>query len=174
MLKDKAQLYITTDEIKKICEKLGREIEKDYAGLELVIVCILKGSVIFTADLVRNINLPLKIEFVRLSSYGDNTNSSGNVRIVKDLTSNIENKHVLVVEDILDTGTTLEFFKKHLQALKPASIKLCTFLNKPSRRKKNIEADYCGKIIEDHFVVGYGLDVAEKCRNYPDIWYFKN
>ena len=161
--------YISKEEIEKLCLNLGKQIEKDYQGKELVVICVLKGSILFTADLVRHINLPLKIDFVRLSSYGNATESSGRVRIIKDLTFDISGKDVLVVEDILDTGTTLSFFKKHLEALHPRSVKLCTLLDKPSRRKVAIEADYVGRKIDDFFVVGYGLDYQEKCRNYPDI-----
>ncbi|MDZ4677201.1 MAG: hypoxanthine phosphoribosyltransferase [Oligoflexia bacterium] len=173
MFKEKALPYISASEISEICNRLGKQIEKDYTGKELVVICILKGSIIFTADLIRCINLPMKIEFVRLSSYGNSTESSGHVRILKDVTSDIRDKDVLVVEDILDTGHTLSFFKNHLAASKPRSLKICTLLDKPARRLAEIEADYCGKAIEDRFVVGYGLDYSEKCRNYPDILYVK-
>lgn len=172
MFREKASPYISASEIEKICERLGKEITKDYAAdKDLLLVCILKGSILFFADLVRHINLQVKIDFVRLSSYGSATESSGTVRIIKDVSQDIHGKNVIVVEDILDTGNTLDFLRKHLEASKPASLKICTLLNKPSRRKRPIEADYCGKIIEDKFVVGYGLDFQEKCRNYPDILY---
>jgi hypoxanthine phosphoribosyltransferase len=174
MLRDKAELYIAASEIEKLCSQLALQINHDYKEKELILICVLKGSVLFTADLVRKITIPVKIDFVRLSSYGHGTESTGNVQIIKDVSFDLRDKHVLVIEDILDTGTTLDFFKKHLQASKPASLKIATLLDKPSRRKKAIEADYCGKKIEDHFVVGYGLDLGEKCRNYGDIWYFKN
>ena len=172
MLKDKALNYISASEISEICKKLGAQITADYAGKELIVICVLKGSILFTADLVRNIDLKLNVDFVRLSSYGDKTESSGTVRIIKDVSYDIRGKHVVVVEDILDTGHTLDFFHHHLLASKPASVKLCTLLEKPSRRQKEVKADYCGRTIDDHFVVGYGLDLGEKCRNYPDIWYF--
>jgi hypoxanthine phosphoribosyltransferase len=173
MLKDKATLYISSQEIQDTCAKLGKQIETDYKGKELLLVCILKGSILFFADLIRNINLPLKVDFVRLSSYGDKTESSGTVRVLKDISHNISGKHVLIVEDILDTGNTLSFFYKHLQASSPASLKICTLLDKPSRRLIKIKSDYTGREIEDKFVVGYGLDFQEKCRNYSDVWYFK-
>ena len=173
MLKDKAHLYISADEIQEICRNLGKKIENDYRGKELLMVCVLKGSLLFFADLVRHINLPLKIDFVRLSSYGNKMESSGTVTIIKDIKQDIRGKNVIVVEDILDTGNTLNFLCAHLKASQPASLKLCTLLDKPSRRKVKVDADYCGKKIEDHFVVGYGLDVEEKCRNYSDIFYFK-
>ena len=173
MLKDKATLYISAEEIKNICRDLGKQIEKDYQNQDLLLICVLKGSVIFFADLVRQINLPLKMDFVRLSSYGSKTESSGTVTILKDVTQDIRGQNVIIVEDILDTGNTLKFLWNHLQASKPLSLKICTLLDKPSRRKVAMEADYVGRKIEDHFVVGYGLDVNEKCRNYADIFYFK-
>ena len=174
MIKDKALLYISAPEISALCKKMGAQITSDYAGKELIVICVLKGSVLFTADLIRNIDLKLKVDFVRLSSYGENTESSGTVRILKDVSFDISGKHLLVVEDILDTGHTLNFFCNHLKASKPASVKICTLLEKPARKIIDIKADYCGRSIDDHFVVGYGLDLAEKCRNYPDIVYFKN
>jgi hypoxanthine phosphoribosyltransferase len=172
MLRDKAHLYISASEIENICEDLGTRITADYKDKDLLVICILKGSILFFSDLVRHIKLQIKMDFVRLSSYGDSTESSGNVRIVKDISQNIHDKHVLIVEDILDTGNTLDFLRKHLEASKPASLKICTLLDKPSRRKRPVNADYCGKIIEDKFVIGYGLDFQEKCRNYSDILFF--
>jgi hypoxanthine phosphoribosyltransferase len=173
MFKDKATPYITAAEIEEICKNLGAQIEKDYSGKELVMICVLKGSILFFADVVRHINLPLQVDFVRLSSYGGSTESSGSVRIIKDLNKSIVGKHVVVVEDILDTGNTLSFFVNHLKASRPASVKLCTLLEKPARRKVDIKADYCGKTSDDVFVIGYGLDYQEKCRNYPDILFVK-
>lgn len=172
MLKDKAKLYIPAPEIEKMCQRLGKAITHDYKEKDLVVVVVLKGSIIFGADLLRHIDLPLQLDFVRLSSYGEKTESSGVVKVIKDTSLDLRQKHVLVVEDILDTGHTLKFFINHLQASRPASIKVCALLNKPSRRKVDVNADYCGREIEDKFVVGYGLDFQEKCRNYPDIYYF--
>lgn len=163
------KVYIPSAEIQKITKKLGERITIDYKDKDLFLVCILKGSIIFFADLVRHIDLPVKMDFVRLSSYGNETRSSGNVRILKDISHDIEGKDVLIIEDILDTGHTLNFFRNHLLAFKPASIKVCTLLDKPSRRKISFEPDYVGKKIEDKFVVGYGLDFQEKYRNYNDI-----
>ena len=173
MLKDGAQLYISKEKIDRVITDLAARIERDYAGRDLLLVCVLKGSIIFFSDLVRKIKLPLKMDFVRLSSYGDKTESSGTVTIIKDITQDIRGKHVLVVEDILDTGNTLSFLCEHLKASSPASLKICTLLDKPSRRKIQIEAEYRGLEIEDKFVIGYGLDVGEKCRNYSEIYYFK-
>jgi len=172
MLRDKAKLYISSDEIEKICAALGKKISVDYRNKDLFLVCILKGSLLFFADLIRHISLPVKMDFVRLSSYGDETGSSGTVRIIKDLSQSIREKDVLVIEDILDTGNTLDFLVNHLASSKPASLKICTLLDKPSRRQRPVIADYCGKTIEDKFVVGYGLDYQEKCRNYSDILFF--
>lgn len=172
MLQEKANLYIPASEIENMCKDLGHQITIDYKDKDLLVICILKGSIVFFSDLVRHIKLQIKMDFVRLSSYGDSTESSGNVRIVKDISQGIRDKHVLIVEDILDTGNTLDFLRNHLEASKPASLKICTLLDKPSRRKRPIQADYCGKIIEDKFVIGYGLDFQEKCRNYSDILFF--
>jgi hypoxanthine phosphoribosyltransferase len=169
MFKDKTKLLISRDEISKICKDLGAQISKDYNGQEILVICVLKGSIIFVADLIREITLPLTVDFMRASSYGNSTTSSGNVRILKDVSVDIKDKHVLLVEDILDTGHTLTFLTKHLLASKPASLKLCTLLDKPSRRVAAISADYVGRKIDDLFVVGYGLDYQQLCRNYPDI-----
>jgi hypoxanthine phosphoribosyltransferase len=169
MLPFKTRPYITAQEIEKMCIRLGAEISRDYQGKDVLFVCILKGSLIFFADLIRHITIPLKVDFVRLSSYGHGTESSGNVKVLKDVSQDVRGKNIIIVEDILDTGNTLDFFKRHLEVSSPASVKICTLLDKPSRRKVKIEADYTGRSIEDKFVVGYGLDYQEKCRNYPDI-----
>lgn len=171
MFRDQAKSYISSEEIKQMCKSLGRQIEQDYKGKKLLVICILKGGVVFSADLVREIHLPMKIEFVRLASYGDAMESSGVVKIIKGLSSSIQDQDVLVLEDILDTGCTLSFFYDYLKKLGPASLKICTLLDKPSRRKAKISADYVGKAIEDRFVIGYGLDYQEKCRNYSDVMY---
>jgi hypoxanthine phosphoribosyltransferase len=170
----KTKTFISSAEIADICKTLGLKITADYQGKEILAVVILKGSVVFAADLIRNINLPLELEFIRLSSYGNETTSSGKIEMHNGFSVPIEGKHVLVLEDILDTGNTLSFFKKYLEGLRPASIKICTFLNKPSRRVAAIEADYSGKTIDNHFVIGYGLDYQEKFRNYPDIHIVEN
>jgi len=148
---------------------MGEAISQDYQGKEILVVGILKGSVVFMGDLVRKIKLPLQIDFMEVSSYGKSTESSGAVRILKDLETNIEGRNVLIVEDIVDTGLTLSYLVKILKARKPASLKICTFLNKPSRRKVALEADYNGYDIPDEFVVGYGLDFNEKYRNIPYV-----
>ncbi|MBS2029479.1 MAG: hypoxanthine phosphoribosyltransferase [Deltaproteobacteria bacterium] len=149
--------------------ELGAEITRDYKGQNLVVVGVLKGSVLFFSDLVRQIDLPLSIDFLGLSSYGSGTESSGVVRITSDLSRPIEGAHVLVVEDIVDTGLTMQFLLENLKTRKPASVKICTLLEKPSRAKVKIPIGYKGFVIPDEFVVGYGLDFDEKFRNLPFI-----
>jgi hypoxanthine phosphoribosyltransferase len=149
--------------------ELGRQIERDYAGKELVLVGVLKGAFVFVSDLARAIDLPLTIDFVGLSSYGEATESSGVVKITSDLTKPIADKHVLVVEDIIDTGLTMRYLLDNLATRHPASVKICGLLHKPSRARTKIPVDYLGFPVEDKFVVGYGLDAGEKYRNLPFI-----
>ncbi len=156
---------ILNSDIQKRVKTLGEQISLDYKNKELVCVGILKGSIIFYADLVRCIDRPVVFDFISASSYANATESSGVVNISKDLSLSIEGKHVLVIEDIVDTGNTLSFLLDHLKLKRPASLKLCAFLFKPSRVKREVKIDYLGFTIDDHFVVGYGLDVAEKYRN---------
>ena len=153
--------------------ELAQQINRDLAGKEPVLISVLRGSFIFMADLVRAIELPCRVDFMAVSSYGSGTTSSGQVKITKDLSESIEGRDVLVVEDILDSGNTLSYLLKLLQARRPASIRLCTLLDKPSRRTKPIQADYVGFQVEDLFVVGYGLDYAERYRNLPYIGILK-
>ena len=152
--------------------ELGRQIMADYAGKPLLMLSILKGSTVFFADLIRRIPLPLRIDFMEVSSYG-NTTTSGQVRLLKDLDQSCEGVHVLIVEDIIDSGSTLRYLKETLLARSPASLKICTLLDKPSRRKVDLSPEYCGFQIPDEFVVGYGLDYAERYRNLPDICILK-
>ena len=141
----------------------------DYKDKNVVIICVLKGAVVFLSDLLRTLSIPVELDFVRLSSYGKNTESSGVVQIVQNITSDIQHKDVLIVEDIVDTGTTLNFLKECLLSQKPSSLKICTFLDKPVRREKPITIEYIGFEIPNCFVVGYGLDYNEKYRNLPYI-----
>jgi hypoxanthine phosphoribosyltransferase len=161
--------YIKRDQIRERVETLGRSIASDYAGRELVLVCVLKGSFVFCADLARSIDLPLRIEFLGVRSYGDATVSSGVVEITQDLSRAIEGEHVLVVEDIVDTGLTSAFLLEHLQTRRPASVRLCALLHKPSRTQRAVPIDYLGFSIDDQFVVGFGLDHAQRYRNLPDL-----
>ncbi len=162
-------VLLTEEEIKGIVKRLGKEITKDYKDKNLLVVSVLKGSVMIMADLLREIKLPLKIDFMSVSSYGAGTTSSGTVKIIKDLDINLNGYDILIVEDILDSGATLSSLKEILLTRKPSSVKICTFLDKPDRRKANIKADYVGAVIPDEFVVGYGLDYDEKYRNLPYV-----
>lgn len=167
--KDIERILLSEDEIKEIVARLGKEITEDYKGKNLLVVSVLKGSVMIMADLLRAIKIPCKIDFMSVSSYGSGTKSSGSVKIIKDLDINLEGYDILIVEDILDSGVTLSSLKEILLTRKPASVKICTFLDKPERRKANIVADYTGVQIPDAFVVGYGLDYDEKYRNLPYV-----
>jgi hypoxanthine phosphoribosyltransferase len=163
------QVLIASDAIADKVAELGAQIERDYAGRELVIVVVLKGSFMFAADLVRAIHLPLEVDFLGVRSYGDATQSSGVVQITSDLTRSVQGKDVLLVEDIVDTGLTLRFLLDNLATRAPRSIKLCALLHKPARSRVSVPIDYLGFSIEDVFVVGYGLDHAQKHRNLPFV-----
>ncbi len=171
--KDILQVLQTQEELKARVAALGAQITADYAGKEPVIISVLRGSYIFMADLTRQIDLPCTVDFMSVSSYGGGTSSSGQVKIIKDLSESIEGRDLLIVEDILDSGYTLYYLRNILQARKPASVRICTLLDKPERRVKDIHADYVGFHIPNAFVVGYGLDYAEKYRNLPYIGILK-
>lgn len=149
--------------------ELAKKIEKDYEGKDLTLVCILKGSTFFTVDLAKRIDKKLKLQFMKISSYGAEKISSGKINLELDLPDNMENENLLIVEDIIDTGRTLSYLIKHLKEKNPASIKLCTLLDKPERREYDVKVDYVGFEIPDKFVVGYGLDYNEMYRNLPYI-----
>jgi len=161
------KILIDEEKIMKRVAEMGAEITRDYEGKELVVICILRGGVIFMSDLVKQIKLPLYMDFMAVSSYGMSTKSSGVVRILKDLNEDIEGKDVLIVEDIVDTGLTLHYLVDYIKSRNPRSVKVCCFLDKPSRRKVEVKVDYVGFEIPDKFVVGYGLDYAQKYRNLP-------
>lgn len=163
------EVMISEEQLAKKVSELAKQIEKDFQGEELLVVGILKGASVFVADLIRKINLDVNIDFMSVSSYGNSTESSGTVKILKDLDVNIEGKNVLIVEDIIDSGLTLSNLVAALETRNPKSLKLCTLLDKPQRRKANIFVDYVGFVIEDKFIVGYGIDYAEKYRNLPYI-----
>ena len=173
MRNDVEKILITEADIAARVKEMGRQISEEYAGKEILMIGVLRGAVIFMADLARAISVPVALDFMAVSSYGASTSSSGIVRILKDLDQTVEDKHLLVVEDIIDTGLTLTYLLENLRSRKPASIRLCTLLNKPDRRKVNVPIDYNGFTIPDHFVVGYGLDYAEKYRNLPFIGILK-
>jgi hypoxanthine phosphoribosyltransferase len=169
MHEDVETILLGPEEILSRVRSLGEQIRKDYQGKELVLVSILKGALYFTADLCRWIDLPLILDFMAISSYGDAFASSGEVRILKDLEEDIRNRHVLIVEDIVDTGLTLDYLIKILKLRGPASVKTCSLLEKPSRRIRDVPIDYLGFSIDDHFVVGYGLDCMSRYRHLPYI-----
>jgi len=163
------EIMIGEEEIQKRVAELGREISKDYEGETILTICVLKGACIFMSDLLKKISTETNIDFMAVSSYGDATSSSGVVRILKDLDSSIEGKHVLIVEDIIDSGLTLHYLRDYLMGRKPKTLKICTLLDKPERREADIKADYVGFVIGNKFIVGYGLDYQEKYRNLPYI-----
>lgn len=173
MEKDIERVLLSEEELKERVAQLGAQISADYAGKEPVLVSVLRGSYIFMADLTRAIDCMCQVDFMAVSSYGSGTASSGQVNILKDLSDSIEGKDIIVVEDILDSGNTLFYLMQVLQARHPASIRLCTLLDKPSRRVKPIKADYSGFEVPDAFVVGYGLDYDERYRNLPYIGVLK-
>ena len=162
---------ISQKEIEAKVVELAKKIEKDYENQELLVVVVLKGAFVFVSDLVRNINLDLSIDFMAVSSYGMSTQSSGVVKINKDIEMDITGKNVIIVEDIIDTGLTLKYIKEYLSGKNAKSVRICTLLDKPSRRKCDVEVDYIGFEIEDLFIVGYGIDCKEKYRNLPYIAY---
>lgn len=168
-MEHKIRTLVSEQEVDAKVRELGAQITRDYAGKEVHLICVLKGSVFFTCELAKRIDLPLTIDFMSVSSYGDATVSSGRVKIVKDLDDPIDGKEVLIVEDIIDSGRTLSFLIEMLKGRKPASLKICTLLDKPERRVTDVEVDYVGFNIPDEFVVGYGLDYIQRYRNLPYI-----
>lgn len=169
LYQDLEKVLLTRDEIHKAVKKLGQKITEDYKGKDLLLVCILKGAVVFYSDLIREIDLPLSLEFMSISSYGASTKSSGVVNIRKDLDVDVTDRHIIIVEDIVDSGMTLSFLKKVFATRNAASVSIATLLNKPARRRVELDVEYYCFNIPDAFVVGYGLDYAEKYRNLPDI-----
>ena len=164
-----SKILITEEEIKVKVKELGEMITRDYQEKDLLVICILKGAMVFMADLVREIKVPLDIDTMVVTSYGSSTKSSGVVRILKDLDESVEDRDLLIVEDIVDTGLTLKYLMDNIFSRGPRSVKICSFLDKPERRKVAITPDYKGYSIPDEFVVGYGLDYAEKYRNLPYV-----
>lgn len=170
---DIAKVLLDAETIQAKVRELGEQLSKDYAGKDPVLICILKGAVIFTADLVRHLSIPAKMDFMAISSYGAGVRTSGVVRILKDLDRSIEGEHVLIVEDIVDSGLTLTYLLENLQSRHPASLRTCVLLDKPAQRQVPLEPDYVGFNIPDEFVVGYGLDYAENYRHLPYIGVLK-
>lgn len=166
---EKINVLISEEEVDKKIREMAAEISKRYEGKELHLVCVLRGGVFFMCELAKRITVPVSLDFMSVSSYGDGTVSSGQIKILKDLDDSIEGKEVLVVEDIIDSGRTLSKLMELLKSRKPASLALCTLLDKPERRVVEVDVDYTGFQIPDLFVVGYGLDCAQKHRNYPFV-----
>lgn len=168
-MSEKIRVMVSEEEVDKKIAELGKKISEDYAGEEVHLICVLKGGVFFTCELAKRITTTVTMDFMSVSSYGDDTKSSGVVKIIKDLDEGIENKNVLVVEDIVDSGRTLSYLLENLRSRGPKSIKLCTLLDKPERRVRPVKVDYTGFEIPDEFVVGYGLDYKQRYRNLPFI-----
>jgi hypoxanthine phosphoribosyltransferase len=163
---------VSREELDSIVQELAARISRDYEKRELVLVCILKGGFMFLSDLVRHLQIPVQIDFVRLASYGPGMKTSGVIEITKDIELPVEGKDVLIVEDIVDSGRTLQFLKDRLALSKPHSVKVCALLDKKARREVEIEAEYLGKEVDDVFVVGYGIDFNEDYRYLPEVYYF--
>lgn len=170
---DIQEILFSQEQLKARVSEIARQIEADYAGQEIMFIGILRGSFIFLADLCRAVNLPCTLDFMSVSSYGSGTTSSGQIQIIKDLSEDISGRHIIVVEDILDSGNTLSYLLNILEHRHPASIRLCALLDKPERRVKPVQLHYCGFSIPDAFVVGYGLDYAERYRSLPYIGVLK-
>lgn len=168
-MKHKISTMYSEEQVNERVREIAAQIDKDFGGEEVHLICILKGSIFFTAELAKRMESSVTLDFMSVSSYGDGTESSGRVRIVKDLDESIEGKNVIVVEDIIDSGRTLSFLMDMLSARNPKSLKLCTLLNKPDRRVTDVKVDYIGFDIPDEFVVGYGMDYAQRYRTLPFI-----
>ncbi|MBB6696862.1 hypoxanthine phosphoribosyltransferase [Clostridium algidicarnis] len=173
MKNDIEKILLTEEELEKKVKEIGSQISEDYKGKELVLIGVLKGSVVFMSDLMKEISIYCSMDFMAVSSYGNASESSGVVRILKDLDESIENKHVIIIEDIIDSGITLEYLIKYLKGRNPKSIEIACLLNKKDRRKANIGVKYLGFDVPDYFLVGYGLDFAERYRNLPYIGILK-
>ena len=172
MERDVEKILISEEEIREICKRLGEEISRDYKGKNLLLVSVLKGSVVFMADLMRNINCECEIDFLAVSSYSG-TKTTGVVKFKKDMDVDPDGRDILIIEDILDSGVTLSYLKQVLLQRNANSIKICTFLDKPANRRADISADYVGKVVPDEFIIGYGLDYNEKYRNLPYVGVLK-
>ncbi len=162
-------VQIDAQTIARRVAEMGEQITRDYAGTDLHLICVLNGAFVFMADLVRSIDLPLTVDFLSVTSYGTGTESTGEVRLLKDLEQELKGRHVIIVEDIIDTGLTMQYLVGYLKGRNPASVKVATLLSKPSRRQVDVQIDYEGFTIEDAFVYGYGLDIAHRYRNLPFV-----
>ena len=169
MMKDIAEVLVSQEQVAQRVKELGAQISKDYEGKEVVLLCVLKGAVVFFSDLARAMTIPMTMDFMSISSYGDSQKTSGIVRINKDIDSSITGKHVIIAEDIMDSGLTLSYLTRLLSDRQPASLRVCALLDKPERRECEITPDYCGFTIPNRFVVGYGLDYKGYYRNLPYV-----
>ena len=174
MNEDVEKILISEEELRNRVAELGRQITEDYKGKEILVIGVLRGAFVFMADLARNIDLPMAVDFMCVSSYGSGTETTGYVKIIKDLDEDIEGKHIIIAEDILDSGVTLCNLMELLRKRKPASLKIAALLDKPARHRTQLKLDYCGFVIPDEFIVGYGLDYDQKYRNLPYIGILKN
>jgi hypoxanthine phosphoribosyltransferase len=165
--------YLSSHEIEGLVIRIAEKINADYKGKKVVLVGVLKGAFLFMADLARHLDVDFEVEFVRLSSYGRALSSSGTVTILKDINADVRDKHVLIVEEIIDSGRTLKFLYERLKNSNPASVEIVSLLDKASKRVVDVPVKYVGQLVDDKFLVGYGLDLEEKCRNIPDIYYLK-
>ena len=168
------EIMITQEQISQRAREIGEQIARDYAGKDVVLVGILRGAVLWMGDIMKNVDLDMEIDFMAVISYGSSTKSSGVVKIVKDLDSDIEGKHVIIIEDIVDSGITLNYLKHYLENRETKSVRICTLLDKPAGRKADIQVDYIGFEVEDRFIIGYGLDFDQKYRNLPYISFLEN
>jgi hypoxanthine phosphoribosyltransferase len=173
MNNDIKEVLFSEDKLRDKIRQMGAKISNDYSGKELILIGVLKGSVVFMSDLIKEITIPCKMDFMAVSSYGNSTETSGVVKILKDLDFDIQGKDVLIVEDIIDSGVTLKYLMKYLSARKPSSLEIICLLNKPERRKVDIDVKYLGYNVPDYFLVGFGLDFAEKYRNLPYVGILK-
>lgn len=173
MLNDISDVFFSEEKLDEITSRIGKQISEDYAGKKLMLICVLKGSIMFMSDLMKKITIPCSIDFLAAESYGSSTKSSGEVKITKDISSDIRGCDIVIVEDILDSGRTLKKLIDFLKIKEPESVSVCTLLDKPSRRVVDVEAKYVGSLVEDQFVVGYGLDYNQKYRNLPFIGILK-
>lgn len=165
----RSSILLTQDQIKDKVVELGRSISQDYAGKDLLLIAIMKGAIVFIADLMREISIPVEIDFMAVSSYGSTTKTSGVVRILKDLDIDIKGKHILLVEDVIDTGLTLNYLLRNLKSREPASLEICALMCKEDKQRAKVSVEYLGFSIPDTYVVGYGLDFAQRYRNLPEI-----
>lgn len=163
------EILLSEEEISQRVKELGQQISNDYRGKRLIIICVLKGAVIFAADLLRNLDISADLDFIQVSSYGDKTESTGAIEVIQDLATDIAGQNVLIIDDIIDSGLTLHHLKEKLLAKQPASLRLCVLVDKSERRKKDVEVDYVGFRIPNRFVIGYGLDYAGEYRGLPYI-----